>query len=308
MLKIELFFAGIVQWFSEIFEWVPTFLNLKLFSVDKNSITLGTLILGLVFLFAGYYFARGFSRQIEKRILTHLDIEPAIRHTMQTFIFYFLFLLLFLFTLKLLNIPLTVFTIIGGALAVGFGLGSQHIVYDFLSGVVMIIEHPIRKGDLIEVENVQGRVEHIGTRASRIHTVDNKHLIVPNNFFLSKTVLNWTLSDEVIRGEIAMGVQYGSPVQKVSELIYKAAVDEPKIQEHPEPIILFSDFGNNALIFRLSFWAAIASLMDMRKIKSSLRFRIDELFRENDIVIAFPQRDLHFKTAKTPIQVEVLKK
>ena len=304
LLKIEIFFVGILEWL----EWVPAILNIKVFYVDKNPITLGKLILGLICIIFGYYLTRKLSKQIEKNILTRLDIEPAIRHTLETFIFYLLFLFLFLFILRLLNIPLTVFTIIGGALAVGFGLGSKEIVYDFLSGIVMIIEHPIRKGDLIEVENVQGIVEHIGARASRIHTIDNKHLIVPNNFFLSKTVLNWTLSDEVIRGEIAVGVQYGSPTKKVGEIIKQAAKEHPKIQSNPEPLILFSDFGNNALIFHLSFWATIASVMDMRKIQSVLRFRIDELFRENGIVIAFPQRDLHFKSSHTPLKVEVLSK
>ena len=308
-LMLKKIFFDIELFFAKIMEWVLPILNHKLFTFDKGDpVTLGKLIIGIFFLATGYYLTRKVSKLIEKKILTHLDIEPAVRHTMETFIFYFLVLLLLLFTLKLLNIPITVFTLIGGALAVGFGLGAQHIIYDFLSGVVMIIEHPIRKGDLIEVENVQGRVEHIGARASRIHTVDNKHLIVPNNFFLSKTVLNWTLSDEVIRGEIEVGVRYGSPTQKVVDLIQQAAKEHPKIQEAPEPIILFSDFGDNALVFRLNFWAKIASLMDMRKIKSALRFRIDELFRESEIVIAFPQRDLHFKSSSSPLQVEVLSK
>lgn len=300
-LDIEVFLANILDWISSV-------LNIKLFSVDKNPITLGKLILGLIFLIAGYYLTKKFSKQVEKKILVRLDIEPAVQHTIATFVFYLLFIFLFLFTLKMMNIPMTVFTIIGGALAVGLGLGSQNIVYDFLSGVVMIIEHPIRKGDLIEVDNVQGRVEHIGARASRIHTVDNKHLVVPNNFFLSKTVLNWTLSDEVIRGEITVGVRYGSPTKKVEQLIQQAAQEHPKIKSQPEPIILFSDFGDSALIFRLNFWATIASLMDMMKINSALRFRIDELFRENNIVIAFPQRDFHFKSSQTPFQVEILSK
>ena len=223
-------------------------------------------------------------------------------------------LCLLIFVLRLLNIPITAITIVGGALAFAVGLGAQHIVYDLLSGIVIILEHPVRKGDLIEVEavegkeNVQGEVEHIGVRATRVHTIDNKHLIVPNNFFLSRTILNWTLSNEVIRGEIIVGVRYGSPTDKVAKLIGQAAKENKRIKEKPEPVILFSDFGDNALIFRLNFWAAIVTLMDMRKIKSELRFSIDKLFRENNIVIAFPQRDLHFKGFAEPVKVEMISK
>ena len=299
----------ILKWnyfYDSITKWVPQFLNFEVFTIDKTPVTLGKLIAGLLILIFGRWAIKQLAQQIDKKILSHFDIEPAFRHTTMTFSFYIMLLLLFLFVLRLLGIPLTVFTIVGGALAVGIGFGSQSIVYDLLSGLVMIIEHPIRKGDFIELENVRGHVEHIGARATRVHTVDNKHLIVPNNFFLSKIVLNWTLSDKIIRSDFAVGVVYGSPVSKVVKLIEQAIREHVKIEKNPAPIILFSDFGDNALVFRIHFWAAVYSLMDINILQSDLRFRIDTLFNENGIVIAFPQRDLHLKSASAPIQVEVL--
>ncbi len=300
-LKIEIFA-------SEAIDWIPKFLNIKIFTVDENPVTLGALVGGLVALILGQYLIRKLARQIENRILIRFGIEPAVRYTMRTFIFYFMLLILVLFVLQLLNIPITVFTVVGGALAVGIGLGSQNIVYDFLSGLIIILEHPIRKGDVVELENVRGKVDHIGARATRVHTVDHKHLIIPNNFFLSKMVLNWTLSNEVIRSDFAVGVAYGSPTDKVAQLI-KQAIDEHKsIKKNPKPIILLSDFGANSMIFRLHFWASISSLMDLKKIQSDLRFRITQLFKENNIVIAFPQRDLHFRSSENPLQVELISK
>ena len=299
LVKVELFFSKVV-------DWVPSVLNTQIGTIDKSPVTIGTLAGGLIALFVGYYLIRKSSYQIENKVLTRFGIEPAVRHTMRTFIFYFMLLLLILFVLQLLNIPITVFTVVGGALAVGIGLGSQNIVYDFLSGLIIILEHPIRKGDVVELENVRGKVEHIGARATRVYTVDHKHLVIPNNFFLSKIVLNWTLSNEVIRADVSVGVAYGSPTKKVVELIHQAIGEHKKIKKKPEPIILFADFGSNALIFKLHFWAAISSLMDMKKIQSDLRFRIAELFAENNIVIAFPQRDLHFRSPEQPLRVELI--
>ena len=299
-LKIEVFF-------EPVYKWVPIVWNLELFSIiDKNPITLGRVVISLVVLFTGYKFLRFLSKQMDQKILARFDVEPAFRHSIKTFFFYIMIFFLMLVILRLLNIPMTAFTIAGGALAVGLGLGSQNIIYDFLSGLVIMLEHPIRTGDVVELENnVRGHVEHIGARATRVYTVDNKHLIIPNNFFLSKMVLNWTLSDEVIRSDVKVGVIYGSPVSTVRNILTQAADENPKIKKKPKPIILLDDFGDNAIVFHLYFWATIATVMDMKKIQSELRLKIDELFRENNIVIAFPQRDLHFKTSSQPVKVEI---
>ena len=176
ILKIELFTGQAIDWISD-------FLETKMFTIEKNAVTLGAVLGGIIVLMLGQYMIRKFAQQIEKRILSQLDIEPAIRHSLRTFIFYVLLVFLVLLVLRLLHIPLTAITIVGGGLAVAIGLGAQSIVYDFLSGLIIMLEHPIRQGDVVELENVRGNVEHIGARATRIHTVDNKHLIIPITFF-----------------------------------------------------------------------------------------------------------------------------
>ena len=303
MLKIETFFG-------QAYDWMSVSWSYELFSIaDKSPITLGRVIISLAVFFVGYKVIRILANQVDRRILTHFDVEPAFRHSAKTYLFYFMMIFLILFVLKLLNIPLTAFTIFGVALGAGFGLGAQYIIHDFLSGLVIMLEHPIRTGDVVELldqqDALRGHVEYIGARATRIYTVDNKHIIVPNHYFLSKSVLNWTLSDEVIRADVEVGVIYGSPVKKVKELLAQAADENEKIKKTPKPVILMSDFGDNAVIFHLYFWAKIKTVMDMKKIQSEIRFKINELFNQNSIVIAFPQRDLHLKSSSAPLQVEI---
>ena len=308
MLQIETFSGQAYDWLNVAFSY-------EVFSIaDKSPVTLGRVIVSLGAFFIGYRLIRILSNQVDRRILTHFDVEPAFRHSAKTYFFYLMMIFLILFVLRLLNIPLTAFTIFGVAIGAGFGLGAQYIIYDFLSGLVIMLEHPVRTGDVVEIldqqqpENVvRGHVEYIGARATRIYTVDNKHIIIPNNYLLSKSVLNWTLSDEVIRADVKVGVVYGSPIEKVKELLAQAADENEKVKKTPKPLILISDFGDNAIVLHLYFWAKIATVMDMKKIQSEIRFKINELFRQNNIVIAFPQRDLHLKSSSAPLQVEITK-
>ncbi len=309
-------FAGNMSWDKEEFfellrafiesfvEIFPTFWNFALFTVDKNPITVGKLVIGISFIVAGYISIRLIVSYFERRILSRLDIEVPKRYTIKIFLFYFLISLLFLFTLYLIEVPLTVFTVIGGALALGIGFGARNIMNNFISGMVIVVEHPIRPGDLIEIDQLAGVVEHIGFRASSIRSLNNTHYLVPNSAILEKNVLNWTLSNKLIRSEVVVGVIYGSPTAKVRELLLKAAEEHKEVlsYKNQKPLVFFSDFGDNALTFRLSFWMAVNTPLDLKRVASDLRFHIDHLFREAGIVIAFPQRDLH---VKGPVNVQL---
>jgi small-conductance mechanosensitive channel len=137
-----------------------------------------------------------------------------------------------------------------------------------------------------------------------VRTPENIHIIVPNASFLEQDVINWTLSDHSIRSTLRVGVAYGSPVRDVEHLLYSAVREHPKVLDEPEPNVLFADFGDSALIFEAEFWTTIRTQLDRRRLLSDLRFRIDELFRENGITIAFPQRDVHLDTTR-PLHVRV---
>ncbi|MDT8399816.1 MAG: mechanosensitive ion channel [Pseudomonadales bacterium] len=194
--------------------------------------------------------------------------------------------------LELLHIPLTAFAFISGAVAIGVGFGAQNIINNFISGWILMWEQPIRIGDFLEIGDAKGTVETINSRSTLIRRTDGVHLLIPNSQFLENMVVNWTLIDKLARGVVRVGVAYGSPVKKVSTLISRAA-EHPDVLRDPAPLVVFEDFGDSALIFDLFFWINAFGEKDLRVIRSDIRFKIDELFAENDIVIAFPQRDIH---------------
>ncbi len=315
MNKINLF-IGNLSWDKEQFfqqarilldtllEQIPTFWGYVLFNVDENAITVGSLISGIIFVIGGYMGIRLFVSQFEKRILARFDIDIPHRYTIKIFLFYFLISILFLFTLYFVKVPLTVFTFLGGALAIGIGFGARNIMNNLICGIVIVTEHPIRVGDLIEVNNLTGLVEHIGFRATSIRSLDNTHILVPNSIILEHSILNWTLSDTVIRSKIKVGVKYGSPVEKVKDLILKVANDHESVltyNKNQSPIVFFDDFGDSGLIFELNYWIAVSRPIDLKRVASDLRFAINRVFKEENITIPFIQRDLHIKE---PVKVE----
>jgi small-conductance mechanosensitive channel len=158
---------------------------------------------------------------------------------------------------------------------------------------------------VVEVDGNHGTIENIGARSTQIRSTDGRHIIVPNSFFLENNVVNWTLSDELIRAKVTVGVIYGSPTRLVEELIMQVVREDDQVIAHPAPIIIFEEFGDNSLNFDVYFWVRARTPMDVRRVQSRIRFRIDDLFRAHDLVIAFPQRDVHLDTA-SPLEVRVL--
>lgn len=300
----EKFFEKAREFFDFILFQFPTFWNYVLFKIDENPITAGDLIFGLLFLVIGYIGVRFFIYEADKRILSRMNIDIPHRSTIKMFLFYILICLLFLLTLYFINVPLTVFTFIGGALALGIGFGAKNIMNNLLCGVVIVSEHPIRVGDLIEVNNLLGIVENIGFRATVIRSLDNTHILVPNSTILEHSILNWTLSDKVIRSTLKVAVDYSSDVEKVKEILLKAANDHEKVLTYNKnqiPIVFFSDFGDSGLLFELSYWIVVYRPLEIKKVASELRFEIKKIFREEGVNIPFNQTDIH---VKEPIRIE----
>ncbi len=196
-------------------------------------------------------------------------------------------------TLGLLHVPLGALTFISGAIAIGVGFGAQNVINNFISGWILMGEQPIRIGDMLELDGTLGTVEAINTRSTRIRRLDGVRIVVPNSFLLENTVINWNLVDNEIRAFIQVGVEYGSPVRTVETLLQQAAREQKDVLNKPQPTVLFQDFGDNALIFELYYWTQVKQGSDFRKLRSDIRFRVEELFRENGVTIAFPQRDIH---------------
>ena len=268
-------------------------LSLKLFTINELEVTVFQLVIVPALLILGFLLLQMILRMLSKGLEKRKVNADAI-HLFRRIFFIVGAILIFMTALSMLGIPLTAFAFVSGAIAIGVGFGAQNIINNFISGWILMWERPIKIGDFLELNDItRGTVEAINTRSTRIRRVDGVHLLVPNSYLLENTVVNWTLVDRLARNMVRVGVAYGSPVKKVAELI-KQAVDEHRdILTDPPSTVIFEDFGDNALIFDTYFWINAQGDKDLRKIRSDIRFRVDELFNNNGIVIAFPQRDVH---------------
>lgn len=205
---------------------------------------------------------------------------------------------------SIVNIPLTVFGFVGGALALGVGLGAQNLVNNFISGMILLIERPIEIGHVIEVEGVRGTVRKIASRFSQIRRFDGVDILVPNSELLERQVVNLTLDDQSIRLNLRVGVAYGSPTRETSECLLLAARTHGLVLDSPAPFVLFEEFGDSALVFSLSFWVMLSPSSNSQVIASDLRYMIEKNLREAGITMAFPQRDVHLDV-QGPVEVQL---
>ncbi|MGI2225388.1 mechanosensitive ion channel family protein [Shewanella frigidimarina] len=274
------------------FNELLTSLSFVVFTYDKHQITLLQLLQVPLYIFLAWFIITRVGRLIVKALKRRKVGADAIH--LFTRMYFIISIAVLVFTsMEILNIPLTAFAFVSGAIAIGVGFGAQNIINNFISGWILMWERPIRIGDFLEVGEARGVVECINTRSTLIRRNDGVHMLVPNSQLLENTVTNWTLIDKNARTFVRVGVAYGSDVIKVRELIYQVIAERDDILPQPKPSVLFEDFGDNALIFDLIFWVSAVSETDIRRRRSEIRFRMYELFNENNVSIAYPQRDLH---------------
>ncbi len=279
--------------------------SFQLTTIDGRALTVGKVVIALLVVAVGAPIAKSMMRRVARKLFARVGVQPGAAEAFATLGFYVVLACLVVFALWVAEIPLTVFTLAGGALAIGIGFGSQNILNNFISGLILLAERPIKVGDLIDVNGTFGQVESIGARSTAIKSFDNFHIIVPNSTFLESNVVNWTHTDNLVRISLVVGVAYGSPVRKVEEILLDVVREHGKTVTPPEPVVLFNDFGDSALVFQTLFWIEMNRPMEQRRVLSDLRFRLDERFHEAGIVIAYPQRDLHLDTLR-PLQVQMI--
>ena len=269
----------------------------------KPIVTVGTLASGIVLLGLGYIAAGIISRWVASRLLSRFGLSKSGVAPLQSLTFYLLLATFTLASLNVLHVPITVFSFLGGALAIGAGFGSQNIVNNFISGLILMVERPIRVGDVIELDGMAGTVTQIGGRSTKIATGQNHEIIVPNSKLLETSVVNWTLSDDIVGCVIKVGTAYGSPTREVERLLKHAAAQHAKVLREPTPEVVLADFGADALQFELRIWLNLRQTRKL-EVESELRFVIDDLFSHRGIVMAYPQRDVHLNILR-PIDVRL---
>lgn len=272
---------------------VSSFLDYELYSSEKFSIHIYNLFIILALLFL----IRGLSFAIEYWFDLRIESQKLDRGRGKSFlqiVKYLVWLVGIVVVIASMGFQITLIIASISALLIGVGFGLQHIFNDFFSGIIILFDGSIEVDDVVEVEGVVGRVLDIGLRVSKVLTRDNVVIIVPNSRFTGRHVINWSHNEDLTRFYVPVGVAYGSDVRLVEKLLLDVAKAHSQIVKTPAPFVRFNDFGDSSLDFQLYFWTANDFLVE--NIKSDLRFEIDHQFRENKIVIPFPQRDLHLKT------------
>lgn len=208
------------------------------------------------------------------------------------FIRYLVYVIVIIVTLSSAGIDITILLTASAALFVGLGLALQELFQDIIGGLFIIVDKSLLVGDVVEMEGRVGRVIDIKLRTTRLLTRDDKVMIIPNHKFTSEIILNFTQNHRTTRELVRVGVAYGSDTALVKELLLECVNEQAGITKKPSPFVLFEDFGDSALIFSVNFFVT-DSFVDP-KIKSQVRYKIDQKFREHGITIPFPQRDVHF--------------
>lgn len=217
------------------------------------------------------------------------------------YIRYAVYVVVVLLTVSAAGIDITLLITASAALFVGIGLALQEFFQDILAGIMILVDKSLHVGDIVEVDGKVGKVFEIKLRSTRALTRDDKVLVIPNHKFMSEVIYNYTQNHRMTRETVRVGVAYGSDVQLVTKLLLAAVRDQKGVLKNPKPHVNFEDFGDSALMFGVNFF--INDAFTDPRIKSEIRYRIDALFRENQVTIPFPQRDVHFY-AHTPLSVQ----
>ncbi|MBQ4833113.1 mechanosensitive ion channel [Pseudoalteromonas sp. MMG010] len=273
-------------------EAINQILAYSLFSYNDINITVAKVVQVPLILFVIWFVVTRIGKLIKKTLLAKKMNQDVVH--LFTRIYFILTVAILIFTsLEVLNIPLTAFAFVSGAIAIGVGFGAQNIINNFISGWILMWERPIRIGDFLEVGAAKGIVETINTRSTRIRRNDGVHMLIPNSQLLENTVTNWTLIDRCARSFVNVGVAYGSDVVLVKRLIQEVLNEHDAILTTPNSNVLFDDFADSSLLFSATFWVNADTETTLRQVRSDLRFSIYAIFKTHNVEIAFPQRDLH---------------
>ncbi len=239
-------------------------------------------------------------RILREKFLAGSGMDAGLKDSITTITMYLLWAIGIFISLRMVGVSSTSLTVVFGALSIGLGFGLQNIFNNFISGIILLFERPIQVGDAVEINGIWGVVQKINVRSTLVQTYDNASLIIPNSEFISNKVINWSFKDHRIRRVITVGVAYGSDTTLVSGTLKDIAGKTQWVLKSPEPDVLFSDFGDSALIFKLRVWTLVDHMV---KVETHIRFEIERLFREHQIQMPFPQRDVHIIGSDNPNQI-----
>lgn len=279
------------EYFGPFFE----LLNYNLFALGDARITPLSILYLVIFAFLLIYLSRKLRDLLISKLLQRTSIDRGAQAAIGTIARYVILVVGFLIIIQSIGINLTTLNVLAGAVGVGVGFGLQNIANNFISGLIILFERPIKVGDRVEVDDVHGEVISIGARSTSIKTNDSITMIVPNSKFISENVTNWSFGTDIIRFRVPVGVSYDSDVDQVADLLLEIAAENPDVAKEPPPMARLKEMGDNSINFELLAWSR-TKLHRPGRFKSELNFAIIRKFREHGIEIPFPQRDLHIRS------------
>lgn len=284
--------------FEKFIDWFKPVWNFELFNLGESVFTTRSFLILIISLFLLFYITSHIRRLMIKRIFPRYDLNIGVSQSIATIIRYILVIVGLFIIFQTSGIDLSAIGLLVGALGIGIGFGLQNITNNFISGIIILFERPVKVGDRIEVDDLAGNIVNISARATTIITNDNIAVIVPNSDLVSNRVINWSHNDRNVRLNFPVGVSYKEDPEKIKKLLLEVANVNPGVLQKPPPDVLFDNFGDSSLNFNLRVWTDEYS--DKPKVlKSQLYYAIFKKFKEHGVEIPFPQRDLHLKSGFT---------
>ncbi|ANA39925.1 MULTISPECIES: mechanosensitive ion channel family protein [Geobacter] len=284
-----------METFRDILVQLRQFLEVPLVRLGGAPVTLWAIIQLVVLVVLLFYLSGKLRTWIVDQLLSRTRMEPGARQATGSIIRYTVIAVGFVVILQTAGIDLTALNVLAGAVGIGLGFGLQNVVNNFVSGIIILFERPIKVGDRIVVGTVEGDVIHIGGRSTTVVTNDNITIIVPNSKFITENVVNWSHNERKVRFRIPVSVAYGSDVHLVERLLLEVAAANPDVLEKPAPGVRLMAFGESGLNFELRVWST--TLIHRRGfLTSTLNYAIYKIFADNGIEIPFPRRDIRVLT------------
>ncbi|EON75020.1 Potassium efflux system KefA protein [Lunatimonas lonarensis] len=277
------------------FEHLDQFLQISLIGLGDSKLTIGLLLWLIISVSVILLLAEFVRKFTVNRLLSRYTLDLGTRKAIGTIVKYALITIGFFTILQNSNVDLSALGILAGAVGVGIGFGLQNITNNFISGLIILFERPIKEGDRIEVNGVNGDVIKISARSTMVVTNDNITIIVPNSQFIDSSVINWSHNDRNIRFNIPVGVAYKEDPENIRKILLKAAEENPGVLDSPSPDVLFQGYGDSSIDFILRIWTS-EYINRPQVLKSQLYYDIFRRFREAGVEIPFPQHDLHIRS------------
>ena len=280
---------------DEINAFIQQVLNYTIFQIKETPVTVISILIFLLFISGFIFLAISVRKALNRKILRHFKIDEGTSYTLSRITQYTIITIGALISFQFVGIDLSGLAVIFGLLSVGIGFGLQNVTSNFISGLIILFERPISVGDRVTVSNIDGDVTEINIRSTKVRTVNNVSIIVPNSEFVSKDVINYSHGDPTYRLDIDVGVSYGSDLETVLKAMREVADENKHVLQKPPPDVHLLEFGESSWNMQLRSW--IGDVKDYPQIRNELNQAIVRKFREYGVEIPFPQRDLHVRSS-----------